>query len=710
MVGGLAGMYLDSASVVRRCRAVQIPANTAGSVLPGPLSANESARTIMRQSGSFALPRLVSVSIFTRLAGWPLFALALLLLLIAPARAATVLGPWVPLFDGIDHAVGTNTSSGGGMPDLMVINALRADLTDTNLQFYASPRIASGYSPDDHETGGYTTSSFLSMHGLQAAINANYFHDPGTSDTESPDYEAPAGTPFDVIGLEISQGQVVSVQDSDDYTATFMFTTNNQVTFFPTNWPANPTTGIYTAVTGPYAVLVSNVNVGSNYIGNSDQIHQVNPRTLIGLSQDRRYLYLLVIDGRQSGYSIGASDWEAAKWLQLLGATDGADMDGGGSTCMVIQSSTGTPVELNHDSATASDGVQRTVGSHFGIYAKPVSGFINNVTALPDDTAATITWTTIDSATTQVEYGLTTNFDLSSTLLTALVTNHAALLTGLTPDTAYYYAAYSKAGATLYASSNFFFTTSNYVTTDSLIDLTNNWDYTTNDLDGENWTATDYDDSAWIGSGRGLLWTDPAGPDPDIPLLNTEMPLDPAGFPYITYYFRTHFSYSNSLLGVTLLFTNYVDDGAVFYLNGAEIYRLRMPAAPTVIDNSTLATNYPCNGAATCPDPFTLSGDSTTNLVIGDNVLAVEVHLDNALAQSITFGSSLVSTLPQGNPPQLGILASNQSGTINWSRGGYVLQEAGALNGPWTNVPGPVVSSPFLWTNSGSTEFFRLSR
>ena len=57
-------------------------------------------------------------------------------------RAATVLGPWVPLFDGIDHAVGTNTSGGGGMPDLMVMYALRVDLTDTNIQFYASPRIA----------------------------------------------------------------------------------------------------------------------------------------------------------------------------------------------------------------------------------------------------------------------------------------------------------------------------------------------------------------------------------------------------------------------------------------------------------------------------------------------------------------------------------------------------------------------------------------
>jgi exopolysaccharide biosynthesis protein len=640
-----------------------------------------------------------------------MLALALLLLAGASVQASTVLGPWVPLFDGIDHAVGTNTPGGGStMPDLMVIYALRIDLTDTNLQFYTAPRIKTGYSAGDEETAGYTTSNFLTMHALQVAVNANYFHDPGTSDTESPDYLAPAGTPYDVIGLEICQGQVVSPQISGDYTASLMFDTNNQVTFFPTNWPANPTTGIYTAVTGPYAILVSNVNLGSNYLGSSGEINGVNPRTAFGLTQDRHYLYILVIDGRQPGYSEGALDWETAVWLQLLGATDGANMDGGGSSCMVIQSSTGSPVELNRDSASASDGRERTVGSQFGIYAKPVSGFINNVTALPDDTAATITWTTIDGATTQVQYGLTTNFTESSSLYTALVTNHAALLTGLTPDTGYYFAAYSKIGSTLYASSNFFFITSNYVTTDSLVELTNNWEYTTNDLDGVNWTATNYDDSGWFGSGPGLLWADEGGPNSEIPLLDTEMPLSPGGPPYITYYFRTQFDYTNSLSEVTLLFTNYVDDGAVFYLNGAEIYRLRMPPAPTVIDNSTLATNYPCDGAATCPDPFTLSGDATTNLVVGDNVLAVEVHLDNPQAEAITFGSSLVSTVPVANPPQLGIAVGIQSGTISWSRGGFILQQAGSLNGPWSNVPGPVLSSPYIWTNSRSSQYFRLSR
>jgi hypothetical protein len=641
---------------------------------------------------------------------WPLLAVAVLFFMTAPpAPGQTVLGSWAPLFKGIDRAVGTNNPGNGGMPDLMVIYALRVDLTDPDIQLYATPRISSGYVTDSHETGGYTVSNFLTMHGLQVAVNANYFHDPGTSDTESPSYTESPGTPFDIIGLLISKGVVVSPQDSGDYTASFMFTSNNQVTFYPTNWPANPTAGIETAVTGLYTVLRSNINVGSNYIGSGDFVHQVNPRTALGVSQNRQYIYLLVIDGRQPGYSNGSLDWETAKWLQKLGAWDGANMDGGGSSCMVIEGTTGKPIELNRDSAAAAYGIERTVGSQFGIYAKPLPGFINSVSALPDDTAASITWETTSDATTQVQYGLTTNFTFSSTLLTNLVTNHAVLLTNLTPGTGYYFAAYSQAGSTLNISSNYFFTTSNYATSATLLDLTNSWDYTTNDLDGINWTAPGYDDSQWIGSGPALFWT---GSPVGVSFLDTQLPIDPNNtpFPFITYYFRTHFTYTNSLLDVTLLFTNYVDDGAVFYLNGTEIDRLRMPEAPTPILNSTLATNYPCDGYATCPDWFSISGALATNLVNGDNVLAVEVHLDNPQAQTITFGSVVVAALPLALPPQLGVLSSNRAVTLDWSRGGFTLQQAVTVAGPWANIPGPVVVGPFTTTNSGSTGFFRLSR
>lgn len=85
------------------------------------------------------------------------------------------------------------------------------------------------------------------------------------------------------------------------------------------------------------------------------------PRTAYGYSKDRRYLYLLVVDGRQQHYSEGANCEDLGKMLRLLGASDGVNMDGGGSSALLCRDpKTGNPVQYNqHDP--------------FGFYARPVA-------------------------------------------------------------------------------------------------------------------------------------------------------------------------------------------------------------------------------------------------------------------------------------------------------------------------------------------------
>jgi hypothetical protein len=67
----------------------------------------------------------------------------------------------------------------------------------------------------------------------------------------------------------------------------------------------------------------------------------------------------------------------------------------------------------------------------------PVISAVNatNLTA----TGATITWATDQPADTQVVYGLDNTYGSSTTLVTTLVTNHSAAITGLTPSTAYHF-------------------------------------------------------------------------------------------------------------------------------------------------------------------------------------------------------------------------------------------------------------------------------
>ena len=61
---------------------------------------------------------------------------------------------------------------------------------------------------------------------------------------------------------------------------------------------------------------------------------QLAPRTAIGISADGRWLYALVVDGRQPGYSMGAEMSDLVKLMLAAGAADAINMDGGGSATL----------------------------------------------------------------------------------------------------------------------------------------------------------------------------------------------------------------------------------------------------------------------------------------------------------------------------------------------------------------------------------------
>ncbi len=620
------------------------------------------------------------------------------------ASADTVLGPWKPIFKGIDHATGTNTPANGGFTNDQVIQAIRVDLTDPDVRLFTTPRI-DNYIAGFRETGGLTVSDFLLRHRLQVAINVNTF--------DPTQYYLPAGTPMDVGGLLVSEGTVVSTQDSPNHPSVIRFTADKDASILHTNWPAASNDGIHTAAAAEYPLVIQGVNIGRRYLNDNDRVHRTQPRTAFGLSQDRRTLYLLTIDGRQPGFSEGALDWETGEWMLLLGAWDAVNMDGGGSTTLVMESSTGQALELNHPSAVADSGRQRTIGAHFGIYAAPARGFINDVVAAPDDVTATLAWTTTDPATSQVAWGTNTRLESVTAETSSLATRHSVTLSGLTPSTTYYYSVRSRHGATLETSPTYTFITTNYVTTRQVFDVTHAWRFSTANLDGVPWTTREYDDTAWSGPGEGLLWIDvrPAGPNVNVQPKGAALPPDPAnsGYPFITYYFRTHFTATSAGPGSTLRFSSWIDDGAVLYLNGREIHRLNMDEAPTPIDNRTLASGFSLGGDATAATDFEVTGDAAAALLPGDNVLAVEVHNYNALSPDTTFGLALVLTEPLILRPILEVSRANGLLSLGWARPGFVLQQAPAPTGPWSTVPG-ITTPPYTLPPEQPAAFYRLQR
>lgn len=159
----------------------------------------------------------------------------------------------------------------------------------------------------------------------------------------------------------------------------------------------------------------------------------------------------------------------------------------------------------------------------------------------------------------------------------------------------------------------------------TLVPITGAWRYEDTGTDlGTGWREPGYIDSTWS-SGAGLLIFNtgalPAPPGTTLAANRT------------TYYFRTGFNFSGATSNVTLDVRAVVDDGAVFYLNGTEIFRQNMPAGAMTYATSASSPV----GDASYANPIVVPASS---LVQGANVLAVEVHQ----VTSATTSSGIVLT------------------------------------------------------------------
>lgn len=347
-------------------------------------------------------------------------------------------------------------------------------------------------------------------------------------------------------------------------------------------------------------------------------------------------------------------------------------------------------------------------------------GFIQDVRVDAASSSANIIWSTPAPASSGVEYGLELDYGKQSRSNSLPIMDHVASLTDLLPGTVYYYQVHSSAGGTEHAWQSFFTTppsdnASRKVQT-PLLALTNTWKYSTQNLDGISWQAPAYDDSLWP-EGPALLWVDTrATPNPEVAPKGTQIPANSeTKMPYTAYYFRTHFNLTDVVSYGQLSLWLYLDDGAVIYLNGVEVQRMNMAQAPTIITNLSRAIGYNCpSGDATCGVLLNLAGDALKNLVVGDNVVSVEVHNYDPNSPDVTFGCSATFGYVPLQVPSPGLLRSGDLLNIYWQGTGSVLQSSNSLDpaaADWRDAPGEADLSPYLITNlsaSAGARFYRL--
>jgi len=175
----------------------------------------------------------------------------------------------------------------------------------------------------------------------------------------------------------------------------------------------------------------------------------------------------------------------------------------------------------------------------------------------------------------------------------------------------------------------------------TLVNFTSSWRY---NVSGSNlftaWKETAYDDSSWPSAPAVFAnETSSVVPAPT----NTFLTLTGAFGQRITnYYFRTKFFLPADAAGVTLTASNVLDDGSVIYINGAEVQRMNMPTG-AVLATTFSASSWEAN-------LIRVTNLSSASLVPGENVLAVEVHQQNATSSDVVFGLSLTALVPPMTP------------------------------------------------------------
>ncbi len=176
-----------------------------------------------------------------------------------------------------------------------------------------------------------------------------------------------------------------------------------------------------------------------------------------------------------------------------------------------------------------------------------------------------------------------------------------------------------------------------------LISLDGLWRYNESGADlGANWQASAHlvNGVDWL-EGPGALGYEPGAlPEP----IRTAF-ASPAGNAIVTYYFEKEFNMTAEQLAgsLTLQLRHLVDDGAVFYINGVEVERYNLP--PGAVTASTLADGVIRNAGFVGPISL-----PTDNLVLGSNLLSVEVHQEVSASTDIVFAAQLEAVLELAAP------------------------------------------------------------
>ena len=244
---------------------------------------------------------------------------------------------WKPLWIGVEY-----TRSSRTRPRPMKCHALRLDLDASGLEVLVNQPL-----DGPRETRAQVATGFLRREHLQVAVTTTAF---------APIARFP-GEALDVVGLAVRDGHCWSpaVPNLD----ALVITRQRRARIVAARGDISDA---WQGAGGNLAILRGGTNVAEKL--------RAEATSACGVSADGRYLFWLVVDGRQKGWSEGSTAPEAADMLRELGAADALRFDDGSVVTLAMEGPWGWPRVVNRPCHPYVTGVQRPVASFVGIRAR----------------------------------------------------------------------------------------------------------------------------------------------------------------------------------------------------------------------------------------------------------------------------------------------------------------------------------------------------
>lgn len=163
---------------------------------------------------------------------------------------------------------------------------------------------------------------------------------------------------------------------------------------------------------------------------------------------------------------------------------------------------------------------------------------------------------------------------------------------------------------------------------------------------GTAWRAVNYNDSAWRSGPAQLGY----GDGDEATVING----GPGNNRIATTYFRRAFTLGSTQSFSAVLVRLVRDDGGIVYLNGVEVFRSSMPAGP--VNYLTFASSRADGGAES---QFFSNTVGTADLIVGTNVIAVEIHQIDAGSSDVSFNFELVGLTATATMPTIAAQPAN---------------------------------------------------